>query len=130
MLVILPFDIINNIMLYTRKSQNNDLLEDIRDYTISKNLILDFYTYNNYFVVTYEDEIITNLFQYANNEHLHLHDFSDKFYSIWARLYGLNRNNIKKFISKLENKSLNTQINCFIGILLPIERKEFILKQL
>ena len=126
----LPFDIINYIILFAITKQKKELLIDIIDYHNSKILILDSYTYNNYFVVTYEDELLNNLFKYTNNEKTNIIDFDEKFYDIWSRLYGLNKNNIKEFINKLGYKNINTQINCFLGILLPEERKEFLTKNI
>ena len=127
----LPEDIKNNIILFSIKKQKKELLEDIINFYENKIILFNNYQNNAYFTVTLEDEIINDLFKYTNNNKNTIDGFHDKFYEIWSRLYGLYDNTlINNYIKNLEYKSYYTQINCFLGILLPEERKEFLQKNI
>lgn len=128
----LPLDIILLIIPYTYQLQNKNLLEDIRNYYLSKKTLLDLY-YNYWIIMMQsidpeEDEawLINDLVAYANNDKATMYGYIDNFYTIFKRNPFLQSNKaLNKYIDNLEKKELITQINIFLGLFTIQERKEF-----
>ena len=128
----LPQDIINSIIPYTYQPQSEILLQDIRNYSKTINLIRNLYyqywtVYKGYSEIEGKWQLINDIERYANNDVPTMLSFIDKFRHIWFRNFTLNNNDeFDNFIEKFVLKSTPTQINMFWGILIPQERHEFI----
>lgn len=126
----LPLDIVFQIIGYTYKLQNKDLLHDIRNYTEAKTLLLHIY-YNYWFIhehssaPAHKEWLINDIFAYANNYHATMFGYTDKFYSIFRRNpYLQDEKQIDDYVCDLEKKDTSTQINVFLGLLTPAERMD------
>jgi hypothetical protein len=129
----LPLDIVLLIIPYTYEVQDKCLLNDIVNYTETKAILLDLY-YKCWIIERQmpdpeEDKnwLINDIFAYANNYNATMFGYIDKFYNIFLRNIFLQSNeDIKRYIRKLEEKPVSTQINIFLGLLTITERKEII----
>jgi len=128
----LPQDIVDYIIPYTYQLQNKPLLEDIKNYNESKELILDLY-YNYYIVNLEETEpedkywIVNDLIGFINNYQATMYGYVENFYNIFRRNQYLQTcESINSYVSNLETKPVDSQINIFWALLTPKERNEFI----
>ncbi len=129
----LPQDIVLRIIPYTYSVQNKELLQDIIDYTKMKLLLLKRYFYFWIFIMENnepEDKnwMVNDLISFANDDNPTMLGYVDKFYNIFKRntqLQTKSKDIIDKYFYHLEKKDVNTQINIFLGLLLPFEREEF-----
>jgi hypothetical protein len=132
----LPIEIINLIISYTYNPQNKILLEDIENYSDSKQKVLEIYYYNYIiYLQSLEPEdknwLINDIIRYTNENCPTMYGYTDKFYNIWYRNHALKtQNDINNHILCIEKKCVNTQINLFWGILNPIERNEIVISKL
>jgi hypothetical protein len=129
----LPDDIILYIIPYTYNIQNKNLLEDIRNYRDSKQILLEIY--HQFWMIymrsqnleEYKDWLINDLFGYANEHEPTMFGYVEHFYDIFKRNKLLQTNaKIIKYVSNLEKKQITTQINVFLGLLTINERKDVI----
>jgi len=128
----LPIDIVFKIISYTYNFQKKTLLNDIEDYTKSKTLLLELYHQFWVFEMSeYEEEknwLINDIFAYANNYNATMYGYIDKFYNIFKRnKYLQTKDQIDKYVNKLEKEQAITQINIFIGLLTIQERNDIII---
>ena len=129
----LPEHIIDYIIPYTYQLQNKVLLEDIQNYTKTKDRILQLYydLWINYMDdVEPEDKywIINDIVAYMNDDRAIMCGYVDKFYNIFRRKLSLKTNgDVLTYIENLEQLSTNTQINILWGLLLPNEREDIII---
>jgi hypothetical protein len=129
----LPEHIIDYIIPYTYQLQNKVLLEDIQNYTKTKDRILQLYydLWINYMDdVEPEDKywIINDIIAYVNDDRAIMCGYVDKFYNIFRRKLSLKTNgDVLTYIENLEQLSTNTQINILWGLLLPNEREDIII---
>lgn len=128
----LPTDIINYIIPYTYKCQNKTLLDDIINYKETKdrisNVYYDFWI-TNVEVLEPEDKywLINDIFAYANNYQATMYGYIEKFYNIFRRnLHLKTYEDIHKYMSILDTKPVNSQINIFWGLLTSSERNDVI----
>lgn len=128
----LPDDVINHIIPYTYKFQNKTLLDDIINYKYTKDIIskvyYDFWI-TNVEVLEPEDKywLINDIFAYANNYQATMYGYIEKFYNIFRRnLYLKTYEDIHKYMSILDTKPVNSQINIFWGLLTSSERNDVI----
>lgn len=134
----LPIDIINHIIPYTYSIQPRELLEDIRSYSDTKesieNIYYDLWFKDDLWFEEDGDEIvdkcwlINDLFAFANDYNPTIFGFVDSFYNIFSRNIMLKKDfeKINNFIGKLENESIEKQINIFWGLFNMEERMDFI----
>lgn len=129
----LPLDVINQIIPYTYSVQPKVLLEDIRSYYNTKKSIEKIYFntfYDDFFIDDKVDKcwLINDLFAFANDYNATIFGFVDSFYNIFSRNIMLKNDfeKIKLFISQLENRKIELQINIFWGLFTPEERNDFI----
>ena len=128
----LPLDIILQIIPYTYNVQNNILLQDIINYTKIKNILLQ--DYFNYWIIQLENIepedknwLINDIYAYINDDYPTMLGYVDNFYNILKRNLQLHTiEDVDRYILYLDNKNINSQINIFIGLLQPNERKLFI----
>ena len=129
----LPLDIVLRIVPYTYNVQNNNLLNDIYNYTETKITLLALY--HQCWIIERqmsdpeEDKnwLINDIFAYANNYNASMYGYIDKFYNIFKRnIFLRTKEQIDKSVDKLEQKEVMTQINIFLGLLTPLDRVEII----
>lgn len=136
----LPQNIIDYIIPYTYQLQSSNLLEDISSFIESKQKICHIYRdrwsmYMEIFnVCTKEDKnwLINDIGIMLNENQASMYGYTDYMRSIFARHYCLkhsNKNDIDKFIKKLDYYNVDTQINIYWGLMNPEERRTFILFQ-
>ena len=135
----LPRDIVRHIIPYTYSMQNKKLLDDIKNYYDTKHAILVLYEeswkqeldnpdYSEYHA---NEWLINDLFAYSNNYYAGMYGFVKSFYNIFRRFLFLKKiKDIEKYVSKLEKKPINTQINIFWGLFTPEERMLFCIEKL
>ena len=121
------------IVSYTYKFQNQPLLDDIKDYTNTKDELL--LLYYNFWVVIWSDPdieapnwLINDIYAYANNYKASMYGYVDKFYNICKRNIFLKTNeDVDKYLIYLDKQGVQTQINVFLALLTPTERNEIVL---
>ena len=129
----LPMDIVQKIIPYTYKTQYKPLLNDIVNYTESKNILFDLY-YNCWIIERQSEDpeehtnwLINDIFGYANDNYALMFGYINKFYNIFLRNIVLDSNEkVEKYVHNLRKKHVLTQINIFLGLFTIKERKEFI----
>lgn len=135
----LPRDIVDHIIPYTYNTQNKKLLDDIQNYYDTKQAILMLYeeswkqeSDNPDISDYYPNEwLINDIYAYSNNYYPGMYGFVKSFYNIFRRCLFLKKiKDIEKYVSKLEKKPSNTQINIFWGLFTPEERMLFCIRQL
>jgi hypothetical protein len=120
---ILPIDVVKYIIPYTYNTQNKTLLYDIQNYKRSKikvfDLCCDYFTNNK----TKENVILYTLFEYIYNTSDRL-----KFVQIFTRYVHLKTiYDVYNYVTNLQKKTINTQINIIWGLLTPEERNDIII---
>ena len=135
----LPRDIVDHIIPYTYNTQNKKLLDDIQNYYDTKQAILMLYEeswkqesddldISDYYP---NEWLINDIYAYSNNYYPGMYGFVKSFYNIFRRCLFLKKiKDIEKYVSKLEKKPSNTQINIFWGLFTPEERMLFCIRQL
>lgn len=129
----LPIEIIYIILSYTYQPQSKELTEDIKNYYESKQII--FNKYYTFWIVEYQGSVpsdkewlINDLYRYYNKDFATIYGYIDEFYELFFRKFNIQtKEQVNNFISVLDNKSLDTQINVLLTLLNPKERNEFIL---
>jgi hypothetical protein len=128
----LPKELIYIILSYTPQPQSKELTEDIRNFQESKQIILN--VYHNYWINNYNEPepsdkewLINDLHIYFNRNSAAVYGYVDDFFSFFYRKFNiLTKEKVYQCIIKLDNKSLDTQINFYWGLLNFKERNEFI----
>lgn len=135
----LPRDIVRHIIPYTYDTQNKKLLDDIKNYYDTKHAILVLYEESwqeesdNPDISDYHanEWLINDLFAYSNNYYAGIYGFVKSFYNIFRRCLFLKKiKDINKYVSILQKKPVNTQINIFWGLFTPEERMMFCIEKL
>lgn len=129
----LPQDIVDYIIPYTYHLQNKQLLEDIKNFNETKELISDLYY--NYWIIHMEEAeqehkywLINDIFAYINNYEAIMYGYVDKFYKFFQRNQRLRTYEaIENYVTILETKPVDSQINILWSLLTPKERVEFVL---
>ena len=133
----LPDDIIMyNIIPYTYKLQNKNLLNNIINYIETQTILFEYYhnvwiIYMEYPTETLEDKywLINDLFLYMNDNKASMFGYVEKFYNIFKRnMYLQTNEDVDRYVNKLQQKQVITQINICLGLLNITERQEFMLQ--
>jgi hypothetical protein len=132
MIAKLPMDIILHIIPYTYNFQKKHLLDDIKSYSESKKILLNYYY--NYWIIFIQCQepqdkywLVNDLFAYTNNYNPTMNGYVEQFYNIFKRNIFLQGNqHIDRYILNLEKKDVTSQINVFLGMLKPEERNDLI----
>jgi hypothetical protein len=128
----LPIEIVNYIIPYTYNVQQKTLLNDIENFTKVKTFLSN--SYHKYWIIDRESSdqedknwLVNDIFRYANNYNSTLyHGYVDKFYNIFKRNICLQTNeDVDRYVDKLEEKDVTTQINVLLGLLNVEERSTF-----
>ena len=129
----LPMDIVLQIIPYTYNLQNKDLLKDIIHYKETRTLLLELY--HNFWIIEVqmqdpEDDLywlINDIVAYANNNKATMFGYNNNFYNIFRRnIFLPTIESIDKYVYNLQQKSVKTQINIFLGLLSICERNDLI----
>ena len=130
---ILPIDIQNHILSYTYSPQPQTLLEDIQNYSQTKQYLYEIIeeteTQNAYYFTSAKDEIHNEL---CNFIYYYLYEGSNEFLNIyfWSRNIMYKKITIdfitKIIMDKLCDYSIDSQINILWGLLNPAERNTFL----
>lgn len=128
----LPQDIIGHIIPYTYQLQPNVIMNDIKNYKETKELIVSLYY--NYWIVNFEEAepedkywLINDLVLFINNDQATMYGYVENFYNIFRRnQYLQSYESINNYVSNLETKPVDTQINILWSLLIPKERTEFL----
>ena len=132
-------DIIDIIAKHIYKREDKTLLNDIENFILIKNQIIDINYYSSYHINIISPILPENdnyLIEYLDNFYNEINTYNKtewiprkSFYDIWSRKYGLNNNKqIQKYTNKLNEQNIDRQINIYLGLLLPEERNLFIKK--
>jgi hypothetical protein len=134
----LPSEIFDIILSYSYSPQPRELMEDIRHYYKSRNIIFRLYLqkYSRYLIERerpyyyYLKEtnywLIHDIFVYSTNNNILLEDYDSKVFTIWKRNPFLNtEDKIIHFVYFLDLFPKSRQINLFWGIFTIEERDEF-----
>jgi len=128
----LPTDIINCIIPYTYNLQNKTLLDDIKNYTETKEKVFE--VYHNFWIthlggIAVEDKLwlLSNIFSYINDYQAIMYGYVDNFYNVFFRNLSLRTiDDVTHFLNYLKIQNANTQINIIWGLLISTERNEVI----
>jgi hypothetical protein len=128
----LPQDIMYHIIPYTYQLQPNVIMNDIKNYKETKELIVSLYY--NYWIVNFEEAepedkywLINDLVLLINNDQATMNGYVENFYNIFRRNQCLQScESINNYVSNLETKPVTTQINIIWSLLTPKERTEFL----
>ena len=128
----LPKELIYVILSYTPQPQSKELTEDIKNFHESKQII--YKVYHNYWIFHYQQNepadkewIINDLYGFYNRGTATNNGYVNEFYDLFFRKFNmLTKEQVNKYTAILDNKSLDSQINFFWGLLNLKERNEFI----
>jgi hypothetical protein len=128
----LPKELIYIILSYTPQPQSKELTNDIRNYYESKKILLQ--SYHNYWIFICQQNtpadkewIINDLYRYSNKNTPTMNGYQDEFYELFFRNFNIQtKEEVNQYITILDNKSLDTLINIFWGLLNFKERNDFI----
>ena len=128
----LPIELIYIILSYTPQPQSKELTEDIKNYYESKKILLQ--SYHNYWIFKWQENepadkewVLNDLFRYSNKIIPSMNGYVDEFYELFFRKFNMiTKEQVNKYTIIMYNKSLDSQINIFWGLLNPKERNEFI----
>lgn len=124
----LPNELIRKIRFMSHKVQKNELLNDIKMFYRTNNLLRQLY-YMRIIVRERQSKpedlnwLINDMFAFLNEEVALMHGYVDSFYEFFMRKPNLNtKKQVEKFIDKLEKGSVSRQINIFIANMTLNER--------
>jgi len=126
-------DIVLQIIPYTYNLQKKSLLNDIVSFTETKEILFELYRaywFDDGEQNEYKNWLINDIFAYANNYQASMHGYIDSFYHIFKRsvhLDLLSKEEIDRYVSHLESKSVETQINIFLGLFTVKERNDVVM---
>ena len=122
----LPNEILFKILSYTYEIQDKSMLEDIRNFHKSRQIINAIYVekWGHYINEHHTDWIINDIFIFMNNNIPTMFGYCTKCKDIITRNPFVK--NEEKYILYTEIKHVDSQINIFLGLLTSKERNEFI----
>jgi hypothetical protein len=124
----IPYTIILHIFSYTYTPQSPKLLNDIQNYYITKNYLMN--EYNKMWMEENIDLDFPNQAYIINdfaNYMFATQSYSNSFYHIFYRHYMINNKmEAVRYMRWLDTIPLDTQINIYWGLLQPYERDEFV----
>ena len=121
----MPHEIIGKIMDYILNPQPKELLNDIKNYHITKEIGLKLYKKK---IITndYKEYFTNDIAAYLNEDNAMIYGCVDNFYNTIRRLYQNKHKDkldiIKYYLKYLINKSVDIELNMMWGILTPNER--------
>ena len=130
-----PIEIVFQIIQYTYRYQDKQLLNDIINFTESKKILLDlyllFYTINNEpqeYINWLSNDITYYMNTFYHTGVLYGGRYVDTFYIRFSRNPFLNSNEkIDKYVINLnKNGNLIKKINIYLGLLTISERNDFV----
>ena len=127
----LPQDLQRRIVSYTYRPQSPDLLDDIQSFVECRKELLR--KYHEFWIVQLhmsvpEDKrwLLNDFFYYANQHKATMFGYSDLFYELFLRRYGMDTvDAVEAFVRKLGKKDVDTQINVVLALFTPEQRDDF-----
>nr|QDY52328.1 hypothetical protein 6_40 [Mimiviridae sp. ChoanoV1] len=124
----LPLELVYKIMSYILKPQPKILLNDIKNYYLTKNLGMKLYSKK------YENEPMEIKNWFANDLNAYMNDnlplmygYIEKYYDIYFRLKCvIDKEQILNFVLKINKKPAIKEINTIWGLLIAKERIDMI----
>lgn len=135
----LPQELHRHVLSYTYSPQPKDLLDDIRNYQASLNILKEIYRCNQTIFAGIDnsptwmaDWIINDLYGWLNDDMPIMYGFRDHFLDLIQRnpYYSLFSRTTEEIILLLGKKSGESEMRIFWGLLNPIQREQFILDRL
>jgi hypothetical protein len=122
----LPRDLRLRILPYTYRVQYPLLLRDIENYKETKDTLLKIY--HSYWNSEDRDWLINDIFAHANHYKATMYGYVNHFYSIFMRNRRLQTiDSIHRYVDKLGEKDVKTQINIVLGLFNVYERMALVL---
>jgi len=126
----LPEELQGYIYSYTYRPQSKFLLEYIYSFIESKKELHQ--KYHDFWIVHLhmsipEDRrwLINDFFYYANEYKPTMFGYSDMFYQLFLRNYGIHTmEEVEAFVRRLGKKDVDTQINVVLGLFTPDQRED------
>ena len=135
LIYLLPLELVEKIRRLTYKSQSNILLDDICNFTKTKNIGIELY-YNKFIEEIEEGNKKAHIEWFTNDIELYCNDYNasmngyvDKMYNILSRTNVMNnKQKMDTFLCKIffNKLNINTEINIFWGLLQETERNEIL----
>jgi len=124
----LPEDIISHIIGYTHQYQSLYLIEDIRNFHISKKEMTDLY--RNYWCNYWQEDPPEERNWMVNDIVLFLHNDVKRYIKIMSRALVFDKEGnrltshyqLDQYRRQIDKKSINTEFNIYWGLLTPEER--------
>jgi hypothetical protein len=122
----LPLDLRLRILPYTYTFQSKHLLRDIESYKETKDALLR--VYHSYWNSEDRDWLINDMIAYANHYKPTMNGYTYQYYSIFRRNTQLQTmDSIHKYVNRLEEKDVKTQINIVLGLFTVYERTDLVI---
>jgi len=126
----LPKEIRAHIIPYTYQVQPKKLLQDIENYKETQEVLFGLYHHYWNDVQPSQDKhwLMNDIFAYANHYKPMMYGYVDHFYHLFKRNTQLQTmDTIHRYISNLEDKHVNTQINIVLGLFTVYERTDLVI---
>ena len=132
----LPSDVQQRILSYVSRPQPAYLLDDIHSFVETRQELLqkyhDFWIVHLHMTVP-EDRrwLLNDFFYYANHYKPTMFGYSNSFYELFQRGYGIQTQaHVDAFVRKLGKKDVTTQLNIVLGLFTPDQRDDLYLHSL
>lgn len=132
----LPSDVQQRILSYVSRPQPAYLLDDIHSFVETRQELLqkyhDFWIVHLHMTVP-EDRrwLLNDFFYYANHYKPTMFGYSNSFYELFQRGYGIQTQaDVDAFVRKLRKKDVTTQLNIVLGLFTPDQRDDLYLHSL
>ena len=132
----LPSDVQQRILSYVSRPQPAYLLDDIHSFVETRQELLqkyhDFWIVHLHMTVP-EDRrwLLNDFFYYANHYKPTMFGYSNSFYELFQRGYGIQTQaDVDAFVRKLGKKDVTTQLNIVLGLFTPDQRDDLYLHSL
>ena len=132
----LPGDVQQRILSYVSRPQPAYLLDDIHSFVETRQELLqkyhDFWIVHLHMTVP-EDRrwLLNDFFYYANHYKPTMFGYSNSFYELFQRGYGIQTQaDVDAFVRKLGKKDVTTQLNIVLGLFTPDQRDDLYLHSL
>lgn len=122
----LPREIIDIIISYTYNPQPAELLEDIRHFNCSRELIYSLFIHN-YHSSQYKYLLSHDLVYFVNGKNIIDIGYAESFFDFFTRHVLINSiEQVEPYFLQIESIPVESEINIIWGLLTPQERSNFI----
>jgi hypothetical protein len=119
-ITLLPEELRQYILKYTHKLQPTQLIDDIRDFTLSKDTVTRYYFQRFHHEIDYQEKadkhwLINDIAGFLNNHIATMNGYIENYQDTFKNLWGIKENKIVTFIRIMGKKQLETEINIYWG---------------